>query len=66
MTSDPLKPDLSLLVKLGSIAVHVEEFMADPHHFDQIELAQLLKDHEVVAWERAMDKMALLPKKRRP
>jgi len=29
---DPLKPDLPLLVKLGSIAVHVQEM--ESYHFD--------------------------------
>lgn len=63
--SEALKPTVTLLVKLGSIAVHVEEMLSPlGHHFDRTALEQLLKDDEVAAWLKAMDKMAFLPKKR--
>ena len=63
--NDPLKPGAALLVKLGSVAVHAEEFLSPKgHEFDRVALDQLLADPEVRAWLRAMDGMALLPRKR--
>lgn len=63
--SDPLKPTVSLLIKLGSIARHVEEGSSSKgHHFDALAVEALLSDPEVVEWMRAADKMALLPVKR--
>lgn len=63
---DPMKPSMSLLVKLGSIAVHTEELMSpDGHSFDRVALDDLLRDHEVMQWRKEMDAMALLPVKRR-
>lgn len=57
---------MSLLVKLGSVAVHVEEMLsADGHVFDRIAIQDLLDDPEVRAWLRLMDANAFLPKKRR-
>lgn len=61
-----LAPPMSLLVKLGSIAVHAEEFLEPGgHEFDRTAMEQLLKDPEVLAWRKQMDALALLPKKRR-
>lgn len=71
--SDPLKPPLSLLVKLGSIAVHCEELLAPPrldkkrghvggHEFDKTAAEQLLNDPEVKAWIKQMG--AFMPVKR--
>lgn len=63
--SDPFKPSIPLLVKLGSIAVHVEELLSPTgHHFDRAALKTLLDDQEVIDWRKAMDKMAMLPVKR--
>jgi hypothetical protein len=60
-----MNPSVSLLCKLGSIAVHVEELLsADGHEFDRIELDALLRDPEVLEWMKAMDAAAMLPKKR--
>lgn len=62
---DPLKPSLSLLVKLGSIAVHVEEMLSPKgHDFDKTAIDSLLTDAEVIEWRKAMDNMAMLPVKR--
>ena len=62
---NPLKPEISLLSKLGSIAVHADEMLSPKgHDFDKIALTSLLNDPEVKAWIAAMDKMAMLPKKR--
>lgn len=63
--SDPLKPALTVLVKLGSIAVHVEEFLSPHgHHFDKAALGSLLDDAEVKTWLAQMDALAMIPKKR--
>lgn len=64
--TDPMKPAISLLCKLGSIAVHVDEMLsADGHAFDRGATERLLADPEVRAWMTMMDKLALLPKKRK-
>lgn len=63
--NDPLNPSGALLCKLGSIVVHVQEMQSpDGHPFDQIALAALLDDAQVVAWIEAMASRALLPVKR--
>lgn len=52
---DPLKPDLPTLVKLGSIAVHVEEMLsAKGHPYDRNALETLLQEPDVRAWIKAM------------
>lgn len=64
-TSDPLKPSIKLLVKLGSIAVHADEMISPSgHDVDKIALEQGLADQEVKDWVAAMTKMAMLPVKR--
>lgn len=66
MTKDPLKPSPSLLSKLGSIAVHVDEMLSlTGHQFDREIIKSLLADSEVMAWIEQMDAMAMLPKKRK-
>lgn len=63
--SDPLRPSAALLVKLGSIAVHAEEFLsAEGHEFDAATITGLLDDPEVREWRASMDAMSLLPVKR--
>ena len=65
MKTDPLKPNTALLVKLGSIAVHVDEMLSPHgHQFDRTALDLLLADGDVKAWIAAMTKMAMLPVKR--
>lgn len=60
-----LEPGITLLVKLGSIAVHAEEMIsAGRHDYDRVAIQQLLADSEVLEWIKQMDQMALLPKKR--
>ena len=55
--------DLTLLVKLGSIAVHADELTSPGgHDFDRVAMRQLIEDPDVVAWVKAMG--ALLPRKR--
>lgn len=63
--NDPLAPDPPTLIKLGSIARHVDELLsADGHDFDRAALDGLLADPDVKAWMAAADKLALLPVKR--
>lgn len=63
--SDPLKPSATVLIKLGSLAVHVEELLGpNGHHFDKAALDTVLHDADVVAWLKDMGAMALLPVKR--
>lgn len=60
--ADCLKPPISLLVKLGSISVHVEEMLsATGHAFDLDTLKYLLQDKEIINWINEMNKLALLP-----
>jgi hypothetical protein len=56
------EPSVSVLVKLGSIARHLEE-MTGPggHHFDVAAVTSLLADPEVKAWMAEADALALLP-----
>ncbi len=64
--ADPLKPDVTVLCKLGSLAVHVDEMLSDDGHaLDRTEIETLLKDEDVKEWLAEMDKMALVPKRRR-
>ena len=63
-TSNPLNPSFNLLVKLGSIIVHVNElFSVDGRVIDKEALLHLLVDIEVQTWIKAMG--PLVPLKRR-
>lgn len=63
--NDPLKPSVTVLIKLGSIAVHAEELTSPKgHQFDKAALDTVLHDPEVREWLSQMDKLAFLPKKR--
>lgn len=65
MKKDPFKPEVSLLCKLGSIVVHVDEGLGPQGHpFDTIALRSLIEDPDVKTWLVQMDKLAMLPKKR--
>lgn len=62
---DPLKPSITLLVKIGSIAVHIDEILSpDGHIFDRHALESLQADPEVKEWIEQMTQMAFLPVKR--
>jgi hypothetical protein len=61
--AEALTPSVSLLSKIGSIAVHSEELLSSGGHaFDKIAIEQLLRDPEVREWLRAMKEY--LPVKR--
>ncbi len=56
---------LPLLVKLGSLAVHCEEFFSsDGHEMDRIAIQSILDDPEVKEYLAVLDAAAFLPKKR--
>lgn len=60
-----LHPSISVLCKLGSIVVHVDEATSpDGHQFDTVALKGLIADPEVSAWLDGMRKAAFLPVKR--
>lgn len=60
---DPTQPPLTLLSKLGSIAIHAEEMLSPKgHEFARIALEGLLKDAEVLEWLKQMK--VYLPVKR--
>ena len=63
---DPLKPSPTLLIKLGSIVVHMEELHSAKGsvEFDLPAIQTLQTDPEVVEWFAAMNKIAFLPVKR--
>lgn len=57
------RPSQDVLIKLGCIAVHAEEFLAPGgHQVDRYEIEKLLVDPELKAWIKAMG--VLLPLKR--
>lgn len=61
--SDPLKPSLALLAKLGSIIVHADEYHSSRgHDYDYTAFKGLLADPEVITWIKAMG--PFLPVKR--
>ena len=61
-----LAPPVTVLVKLGSLAVHAEEMMSpDGHAYDRIAIEQLLADHELKSWLAAMRSLVMLPVKRK-
>jgi hypothetical protein len=67
-----ISPTLSILIKLGSIAVHADELHPNgneiisplAHPYDIVALRSILDDPEIKEWLVEMDKMAFLPKKR--
>lgn len=65
MATDPMQPPLTLLSKIGSIAVHVDEFLSPRGHTaDKHAIEDLLRDPEVIGWLEAMRHCALVPEKR--
>ena len=62
---DILKPSVSILCKLGSLFIHIEEVLSkEAHEFDIAAIKQILNDEEVKEWILEMDKLALITKKR--
>jgi len=62
---DIYTPRVTLLVKLGSIAVHADEFTSDEGlPVDGSAIRSGLEDSEVKEWIKAMTKLGLLPVQR--
>lgn len=60
-----IHPPMAVLVALGSLAVHIEEYLSkDGHPNDKIAIQSLLAGAELRAFLRDMDRLAFLPKKR--
>lgn len=60
-----LKPSASILTKLGSLYIHIEETISNKgHSFDIESIKGILADEELQEWIKGMDKLALIPKKR--
>ena len=65
MMNEVLKPSATILTKLGSLYVHIEEMISDKgSHFDIETIKGQLADGELQEWIKGMDKLALIPKKR--
>ena len=70
MASDKLIPDMATLVALGSLVVHIEEYLvserANPNAAaaDRAAIDTLLALPSLREWLAAMGSMALLPEKR--
>lgn len=58
-----LHPPLSVMCKLGSLVVHVEEARKG-HPFDWVAVDAILNDSELKEWMALMARAALLPVKR--
>jgi hypothetical protein len=63
--TDPLHPSAALLCKLGSIIVHADEFHSpDGHPFD-LEAMKSGMDAEVNQWIDQMQRLGMIPIRRR-
>ncbi len=63
--NDPLKPDRALLAKLGSMAVHLDEFRGEGGvQEDYAAATSILDDPQVYEWLYDMTELCLLPVKR--
>lgn len=62
--STPMKPNQGLLMKLGSIIVHLEEYIETDIHTDLKAAQALLEEAEVETWLKEMHAKGLLPVKR--
>jgi len=63
--TDPLKPNPQLLIKLGSLITHYEEFNSkDGHSLDRSAIDSLTSNEDVIEWMKQMNELAFLPVKR--
>lgn len=61
--SDPLKPEIPLLLKLGAIVVYADEFLSETgSNFDLRAIEGLLRNEDVQQWIK--DMRVFLPLKR--
>ena len=62
---DTFAPPIALLVKLGSVIVHVDEYTGGKGHPHDLEaIKSLLGDRDVQAWLASMDAKGFLPIRR--
>ena len=62
---EALNPNSSVLCKIGSIIVHIDEGLSSKGHpFDLVAIRALINDSEVRRWLVAMDNNCLLPLRR--
>jgi len=65
LTIDALDPDVSVLAKLASLVVHLQEAEGEGGHwFDIAAVKTLINDGGIREWVEAMQKLALAPVKR--
>lgn len=65
MIEGTLNPSLTLLCKLASIVVHIEEKeSANGHAYDKVALDSALNDPEVKLWVEQMTSFGFAPVKR--
>lgn len=63
---EPLNPTLSLLSKLGSLAVYAEEMLGHEYHAsERAAIQSLLEDEEVQQWLKEMHQLSLIYRKRK-
>jgi hypothetical protein len=63
--NDLFHPKLSLLVKLGSIAVHADEMLSPgAHEFDMEAIKPLLRDPDLKEWIKQMTEKGFMPVRR--
>ena len=63
--ADPLQPEPSVLAKLASFVVHVDEFNSpNGHDYDMEAVKALLQDDELNHWIIAMRHIGMAPMKR--
>lgn len=64
--SNPLKPEATTLIKVGSLLIHYQEYnSSDCHALDKAAIDSLEKDPDVIQWIKEMTELALLPVKRK-
>lgn len=60
-----IQPSKEVLIKLGSLVVHIEEYLSEKSsEYDKITIQALLADQDLQDWVSKLDELALVPKKR--
>jgi hypothetical protein len=63
---DALNPSPQVLIKIGSLLVHYQEFnSSDGHYVDKAAIDSLEQDEDIQEWLRVMAEAALVPLKRK-
>lgn len=65
LRGNPLHPSPQLLIKLGSLIIHYQEFLSEKGHpMDKNAINTIEEDEEFQQWIKQMNNMAFLPVKR--